>query len=112
MGVAFSYACIRAISIGRVADRGRACGKNGALDKERHLRKLVMIGFCALTSCSGQPCQVQSGASIRAGSDSVGFGDRAGAPNYFCQPGVCQSTGINDPIPICLGGFVNAPQSH
>jgi hypothetical protein len=45
-------------------------------------------------------------ASIRAGSNTVGFGNRAGAPNYYCQPGVCQKTGRDDPdYRFCLGGF-------
>ena len=44
-------------------------------------------------------------AGIRAGSNTVGFGNRAGAPNYYCQPGVCQKTGRNDPdYRVCLGG--------
>ena len=48
-------------------------------------------------------------AGIRAGSNTVGFGNRAGAPNYYCQPGVCQSTGLFDPdYGVCLGGYKNA----
>jgi hypothetical protein len=75
------------------------------------VRKLVMIGVCAVTSCAAQPCPWNSIAGIRAGSDTVGFGDRGGAPNYYCQPGVCQSTGIFDPdYRVCLGGYV--PHTH
>jgi hypothetical protein len=79
------------------------------------MRKLATIGFCALilatSSCS--TCVTPPGAGIRAGSNSVGFGDRAGAPNYYCQPGVCQSTGMGDPdYRVCPGGFKSAAGAH
>ena len=72
------------------------------------MRTLVTIGVCgailgaasACTTCWTPPVN----ASIRAGS--VGFGNRAGAPNYYCQPGVCKKTGRDDPdYRVCLGGF-------
>jgi hypothetical protein len=81
-----------------------------AFEKERHVRTLVTIGVCgailgaasACTTCWTPPVN----ASIRAGSNTVGFGNRAGAPNYYCQPGVCQTTGRDDPdYRVCLGGF-------
>lgn len=74
------------------------------------MRTLVTIGVCgailgaasACTTCWTPPVN----ASIRAGPNSVGFGNRAGAPNYYCQPGVCQKTGRDDPdYRVCLGGF-------
>ena len=74
------------------------------------MRMLVTIGVCgailgaasACTTCWKPPVN----ASIRAGSNTVGFGNRAGAPNYYCQPGVCQKTGRDDPdYRVCLGGF-------
>jgi hypothetical protein len=58
--------------------------------------KLATIGVCAIilgTACSCTQCETPPGTGIRAGSNSVGFGNRAGAPNYYCQPGVCQSMG-------------------
>ena len=76
------------------------CQENGAFEKERHVRKLVTIGVCAVilgTASSCITCRTTPGnamESIRAGSDTVGFGDRAGGSNYYCQPGVCQSTGL------------------
>jgi hypothetical protein len=78
--------------------------------EERHVRKPVTIGVCAVilgtaSSCT-TTCWTTPGSGIRAGPDSVGFGDRAGAPNYYCQPGVCQSTGWFDPdARVCLGGY-------
>jgi hypothetical protein len=74
------------------------------------VKTLVTIGVCgailgaasACTTCSAPPVN----ASIRAGSNTVGFGYRAGAPNYYCQPGVCKKTGRDDPdYRVCLGGF-------
>jgi hypothetical protein len=79
------------------------------------VRKLVMIGVCAVllgtASCTQHTCwtAADNRASIRAGPNTVGFGDRAGAPNYYCQPGVCRSTGRQDPdYRVCLGGYKNA----
>jgi hypothetical protein len=73
------------------------------------VRKLVTIGVCAIilgTTCACTQCQTPPGTGIRAGSNSVGFGNRAGAPNYYCQPGVCKRTGWNDPdYRVCPGGF-------
>jgi hypothetical protein len=79
-----------------------------AFGKERHVRKLVIIGICAVTSCSGQPCHWDSVVGSRAGPNTVGSGNRAGAPDYYCQPGVCKSTGEFDPdYGVCLGGYQN-----
>ena len=76
---------------------------------EGQMRKLVTIGVCAIilgTVCACTQCQTPSDAAVRAGSNSVGFGNRAGAPNYYCQPGVCKKTGWNDPdYRVCPGGF-------
>jgi hypothetical protein len=80
-----------------------------AFEKERHVRTLVTIGVCgailgAASACT--TCRTPVNAGIRAGSNTVGFGNRAGAPNYYCQPGVCQKTGRADPdYRVCLGGF-------
>src|ERR1700692_5121030 len=77
-------------------------------EKERHVRTLGTIGVCgailgAASACT--TCRTPVNASIRAGSNTVGFGNRAGAPNYYCQPGVCQKTGRDDPdYRVCLGG--------
>jgi hypothetical protein len=83
---------------------------NGAFEKERRVRKLVTIGVCAVilaTASSCTTCRTTPGNdSIRAGSNTVGFGNRAGGPNYYCQPGVCQSTGWDDPdYGVCFGGY-------
>jgi hypothetical protein len=78
------------------------------------VRNLVAIGVCAVvlgTASSRTQCGTMSANAmgIRAGSNTVGFGDRAGAANYYCQPGVCQSTGLHDPdYRVCLGGYKNA----
>ena len=80
-----------------------------AFEKERHVRMLVTIGVCgailgAASACT--TCKTPANAGIRAGSNTVGFGNRAGAPNYYCQPGVCKRTGWNDPdYRVCPGGF-------
>jgi hypothetical protein len=83
------------------------------------VRKLGTIGVCAVillgtTSCS--TCWTVPGSPLtgsRAGPDSVGSGYRAGAPNYYCQPGVCQRTGWDDPeYGVCLGGYKNVPSTH
>jgi hypothetical protein len=94
------------------------CQENGAFEKERHVRKLVTIGVCAVilgTASSCTTCRTTPGnamESIRAGSDTVGFGDRAGGSNYYCQPGVCQSTGLHDPdYRVCLGGAASVARS-
>jgi hypothetical protein len=88
--------------------------ENGALEKERRVRKRVRIVVCAIilgTASSCTTCPATSGNAmgdgegVRAGESSVGFGNRAGGPNYYCQPGVCQSTGLHDPdYRVCLGG--------
>jgi hypothetical protein len=87
------------------------CQDNGAFENE-NVRKLVTIGLCAVilgTASSCTTCWTTPGAGVRAGPNTVGFGDRAGAPNYYCQPGVCQSTGWDDPdYGVCLGGHKNA----
>ena len=73
------------------------------------MRKPATIGVCAIilgTACSCTQCQTPPGTGIRAGSNSVGFGNRAGAPNYYCQPGVYKKTSWNDPdYRVCPGGF-------
>ena len=80
-----------------------------AFEKERHVRMLVTIGVCgailgAASACT--TCRTPVNAGIRAGSNTVGFGNRAGGPNYYCQPGVCQKTGRADPdYRVCPGGF-------
>ncbi len=70
------------------------------------MRNLVTICAIILGTVSCSTCWTTPGAGIVAGPNTVGFGNRAGAPNYFCPPGVCQSTGINDPDhSVCLGGY-------
>src|SRR5580704_379203 len=96
------------------------CQENGAFERERHVRKLVRILVCAVilgaaSSCTTCPATsgnaMGDGEGVRAGGNSVGFGDRAGGSNYYCQPGVCQSTGLHDPdYRVCLGG--SAPPSR
>jgi hypothetical protein len=85
------------------------------------VRKLGTIGICAVilgTASSCTTCPTTPGnaigdrAGVRADSNTVGFGDRAGGPNYYCQPGVCQSTGLFDPdYRVCLGGAGTAANS-
>ena len=74
-----------------------------------NLRKLVTVGVCAVilgTASSCTTCGATPDAGIRAGADTVGFGNRAGAPNYYCQPGICQSTGWDDAdYRVCAGGY-------
>jgi hypothetical protein len=83
------------------------------------VRKLVTIGVCVIlfgtasscTTCGTMPVNAMD--DYRAGSNTVGFGDRTGAPNYYCQPGVCQSTGLYDPDNrVCLGGYKNVLSTH
>jgi hypothetical protein len=102
-------------------DPERVKWSDRAFEKERHVRKLVTIGVCAVillgTASSCATCWTVNAtddrASIRAGPNTVGFGDRAGAPNYYCQPGVCQSTGRKDPdYRVCLGGYRNVLSTH
>jgi hypothetical protein len=74
-----------------LASRTRAL-RLGAFEKERHVRKLVTIGCAVIllgtascTTCWTTPVNAMDDrASIRAGSNTVGSGDRAGAPNYYC----------------------------
>jgi hypothetical protein len=72
------------------------------------VRKLVTVGVCAVilgTVSSYTTGGTTRDAGIRAGRNTVGFGNRAGAPNYYCQSGVCQSTGWDDPdYRVCAGG--------
>ncbi len=82
------------------------------------MRKLVRIGVCAVYSARLRLHHMptignakEDGEGVRAGRNTVGFGDRAGGGNYYCQPGVCQSTGMHDPdYRVCLGG--SAPPSR
>ena len=78
------------------------------------MRQLVTIGVCVVilgvaSSCS--KCETPPpGTAIRAGPNTVGFGFRGGAPNYYCQPGVCKRTGMHDPdYRVCVGGFGSRP---
>jgi hypothetical protein len=62
------------------------------------VRKLVTIGVCVVALLgTAMPVNAMDQQPIRAGRQTVGFGNRSGAPNYYCQPGVCKSTGIHDP---------------
>ena len=85
-----------------------------AFEKERHVRMLVTIGVCgailgAASACT--TCKTPANAGIRAGSNTVGFGNRAGAPNYYCQPGVCKRTGWTIRIiAFVLAGSVPKPR--